>query len=172
MRGYVSEPNRGRRSWKRDRAAQAPTYANRRRIRGERGKRLQRARGEKLERAFAHLLETGGMRRTHLRGHENILKRMLVHGAGFNLGLLMRSRFGHGTPRSLQGRSASTLRAGALADAFSALFRPQSRVPGRPAAARARTSTARRSGRVRLTIRRHFADIVFRAPRGCFATGC
>lgn len=172
VRSYVSEPNRGRRSWKRDRAAQRPVYANRRRIRGERGRRLQRARGEKLERAFAHLLATGGMRRTHLRGHENIRKRMLAHGAGFNLGLLMRSRFGHGTPRSLQGRSASTLRTGPPANAFSALFGPGSRVPGHPAAAYARTSTTRRSGRVRLTIRRHCADIIFRAPRGRFATAC
>ena len=53
-----------------------------------------------LERAFAHLLTTGGMRRTHLRGHENIRKRMLVHAAGFNLGLLMRSRFGLARRRS------------------------------------------------------------------------
>ena len=43
------------------------------------------------------------MRRVHLRGHENIRKRMLIHAAGFNLGLLMRARFGYGTPRSLQG---------------------------------------------------------------------
>ncbi|WP_419942451.1 transposase [Candidatus Palauibacter sp.] len=105
------------RTW--DRAARKPTYANRRRILGARGKRLLRARGEKLERAFAHLLTTGGMRRTHLRGHENIRKRLLVHAAGFNLGLLMRSRFGYGTPRSLQGRSASTLRKREPSRAFS-----------------------------------------------------
>ena len=55
LRGYVSEPDRGRRNWKRDREAQKPTYDNRRRIRGARGKRLLRQRGEKLERAFAHL---------------------------------------------------------------------------------------------------------------------
>jgi hypothetical protein len=48
--------------------------------------------------------DTGGMRRTHLRGHENILKRLLVHGGGFNLGLRMRSLFGIGKPRRLQGR--------------------------------------------------------------------
>ena len=44
------------------------------------------------------------MRRTHLRGHENILKRVLVHSGAFNLGLLMRQIFGVGTPRGLQGR--------------------------------------------------------------------
>ncbi len=67
-RSYVSEPNRGRRKWKGKRDAQKAVYANRRRIRGDRGKRLLRRRGEKVERAFAHMLETGGMRRVHLRG--------------------------------------------------------------------------------------------------------
>jgi transposase len=63
-----------------------------------------RRRGEYVERSFAHLYDTGGMRRTHLRGHENILKRLLVHAGAFNLGLLMRKAFGRGTPRGLQGR--------------------------------------------------------------------
>jgi transposase len=103
LRPYVSEPDRGRRNWKDDIAAQMAVYANRRRIRGERGKRLQRMRGERLERPFAHLYETGGMRRVHLRGHTNILKRLLIHAAGFNLGLVMRTVIGVGTPRGLQG---------------------------------------------------------------------
>ena len=55
-----------------------------------------------MERSNAHLYETGGMRRTHLRGHENILKRLIVHAAGFNLGLLLRRVIGIGKPRSLQ----------------------------------------------------------------------
>ena len=66
-------------------------------------------RGELLERPFAHVYTTGGMRRTHLRRHDNILKRLLIHIAGFNLGLLMRQQFGVGTPRSLQGRLAAFL---------------------------------------------------------------
>ena len=103
LRSYVSEPDRGRRKWKDDFDAQQAVYANRRRIRGERGKRLHRMRGELLERPFAHLYETGGMRRTHLRGHTNILKRLLIHAAGFNLGLVMRTLLGIGTPRGLQG---------------------------------------------------------------------
>ena len=57
-----------------------------------------------MERPFAHLYRTGRMRRTHLRGHENILKRVLVHSGAFNLGLLMRQIVGVGTPRGLQGR--------------------------------------------------------------------
>src|SRR5713226_5378355 len=40
--------------------------------------------GEYIERSFAHLYDTGGMRRTHLRGHANILKRLLIHAGGFN----------------------------------------------------------------------------------------
>ncbi|MCY4354498.1 MAG: transposase [Truepera sp.] len=75
----------------------------RRRIRGRRGKRLLRQRGEKLERGFAHLLETGGLRRVHVRGQEEIRKRILIQAAAFNLGLLMRSLYGTGTPRGLQG---------------------------------------------------------------------
>jgi hypothetical protein len=59
---------------------------------------------ERLERPFAHLYETGGMRRVYLRGHSNILKRLLIHTGGFNLGLLMRQLIGVGTPRGLQGR--------------------------------------------------------------------
>ena len=107
LRSYVSEPNRGRRSWKRNRDAQKPTYANRRRIRGNRGKRLLRQRGEKVERGFAHLLLTGGLRRVHVRGQEEIRKRMLIQAAAFNLGLLMRKRYGIGTPRGLQGLAAA-----------------------------------------------------------------
>jgi transposase len=103
VRSYCSEPARGRRRWEGKKQEQAAVYANRRRIRGERGKRLLRQRGEKVERSFAHCYETGGLRRVHLRHHPNILKRLLVHVAGFNLGLAMRKMFGHGTPRGLQG---------------------------------------------------------------------
>ena len=88
LRSYISEPDRGRRCWKKQQAARDAVYANRHRIRGERGRRLLRCRGEVLERPFAHVCETGGMRRVHLRGHPNILKRLLVHVAGCNLGLL------------------------------------------------------------------------------------
>ena len=103
LRSYVSEPDRGRRNWDDNVDGQMAVYANRRRIRGARGKRLQRMRGERIERSFAHLYETGGMRRTHLRGHTNILKRLLIHSSAFNLGLLLRTVIGVGTPRGLQG---------------------------------------------------------------------
>jgi transposase len=109
LRTYVAEPDRGRRTWKKKADARDAVYANRRRIRGARGLALLRRRSERLERPNAHLYETGALRRTHLRGHANILKRLLVHISGFNLGLLMRALFGIGTPRSLQGRLAAAV---------------------------------------------------------------
>ena len=109
LRTYIAEPDRGRRNWKKKAAARDAVYANRRRIRGARGRALLRRRSERLERPNAHLYETGGMRRTHLRGHANILKRLLVHIGGFNLGLLMRTLIGVGTPRGLQGRLAALM---------------------------------------------------------------
>ena len=121
VRSYVSEPDRGRRHWKGQAAARDAVYANRRRIRGARGKRLLRQRGELLERPNAHLYETGRMRRVHLRAprpsaatpirHPNILKRLLVQVCGVNLGLLMRHLTGVGTPRSLQGRASALVEA-------------------------------------------------------------
>jgi transposase len=107
IRSYIAEPDRGRRNWSDEPDAQTPVYGNRRRIRGRRGRRLMRRRGETIERSFAHLYDTGGMRRTHLRGHTNILKRLLIHAGGFNLGLVMRHLIGIGTPRGLQGRVAA-----------------------------------------------------------------
>ena len=109
IRGYVSEPDRGRRNWQDQAEARQAVYANRRRIRGRRGKRLMRKRGEVIERSFAHCYETGGMRRTHLRGHGNILKRLLAHVVGFNLGLAMRKLFGIGKPRAAQDGLAAAL---------------------------------------------------------------
>jgi transposase len=117
VRSYIAEPDRGRRRWSGKQVERDAVYRNRRRIRGSHGKALLRSRGELLERPFAHALETGGMRRTHLRRHDNILKRLLVHFGALNLGLLMRTRFGVGTPRSLQGRTDL------LAGLLSALWR-------------------------------------------------
>lgn len=111
IRTYCSEPNRGRQRWKEQEREQQAVYANRRRIRGRRGKLLLRQRGEKLERWNEHLYDRGGMRRVHLRGRENILKRLVVHAGAANLGLLMRKTFGAGTPKGLQGRMANAISA-------------------------------------------------------------
>src|SRR2546425_6739559 len=104
VRSYIAEPERGRRNWTKTPEAQSPVYGNRRRVRGARGQCIMRRRGEYVERSFAHIYETGALRRTHLRGPQNILKRLLVHAGAFNLGLLMRKAFGRRTPRGLQGR--------------------------------------------------------------------
>jgi transposase len=100
VRSYIPEKKqKGQRHWKGKQAEQQAVYANRRRVRGGYGKSLLRRRGELVERSFAHCYETGGMRRCHLRGHENILKRQLVHVGAFNLSLILRKVLGAGTPR-------------------------------------------------------------------------
>lgn len=109
VRSYCSEPDRGRRNWKGKQEEKDAVYQNRRRIRGERGKWLLRQRGERVERSFAHMYETGGMRRTHLRRHDNIIKRLLIHAGAFNLGLVMRKLLGNRTPRGFQGRPNALL---------------------------------------------------------------
>lgn len=106
VRTYIPEKKQaGKRHWVGKEEERKVVYANRRRLQRPKGKRLLRKRGELIERSFAHCYGTGGMRRTHLRKHHNILKRLLVHVAGMNLGLLLRSVYGIGTPRGLQGRS-------------------------------------------------------------------
>jgi transposase len=102
-RTYIPEPDRGPRQWEGKAEEQQQVYANRRRTKGDRSKQLQRKRSELTERSMAHLYETGGMRRVHLKGRDNILKRLLVHAAGFNLALIMRKLIGVGKPRRLQG---------------------------------------------------------------------
>jgi transposase len=110
VRSYISEPkSQGRRHWEGKRDEQQAVYGNRRRVRGEYGKSLLRRRGELVERAFAHCYDTGGMRRTHLRGHKNILKRQLIHVGAFNLSLIMRRLMGAGTPREWRNRLALLL---------------------------------------------------------------
>jgi len=108
-RTYIPEPEReGRRRWHDKPASHRQAfYANRRRGRGARGKRLQRLRSEYVERSFAHVCETGGGRRCWLRGLAAVTKRYLLQVAARNLGLLMRELFGVGTARALQaGRAA------------------------------------------------------------------
>ena len=92
-------PSQGYSRWHSDDEARAAVYGNRNRLKSGVGKEAMRKRGEIVERSFAHVLERGGMRRTWLRGRENVHKRYLVHVAGYNLGILMRALFGAGTPR-------------------------------------------------------------------------
>jgi transposase len=117
FRTYIPEPKlKGRRRWmERPARHQLAVYANRRRVRGNRGRALQRLRSEMAERSFAHICETGGARRSWLRGFVQISKRYVVHAAARNLGLLMRVCFGVGTPRSLQAAAELLLDLGIYA---------------------------------------------------------
>lgn len=100
-RTYIPEPRRKKWKWKgKPESWRKATLGNRRRVKGERSKRLQRRRSEYVERSFAHVCETGGGRRTWLRGFEKVSKRYLVQVAAHNLGLLMRKLFGKGKPRA------------------------------------------------------------------------
>lgn len=105
IRTYAAEKDeRHQRKWTDKPAEQRRAFhANRRRVRGRRGKKLQKLRSEYCERSFAHMCETGAARRSWLRGLVDVGKRYLIHAAGHNLGVLMRALFGIGTPRSLQG---------------------------------------------------------------------
>jgi transposase len=135
IRTYIAEPKRGRRNWRGQALARKAVYANRRRMRSHRGKSLMRQRGELIERSFAHCYETGAMRRTHLRGHPNILKRLLIHVAGFNLALVMRKRFGLGKPRRLQGLLSVLLRLSfACREFLTSLWRPLCELAAEPMA--------------------------------------
>jgi hypothetical protein len=103
-RTYIPEPElKHNRRWTDKPAEQkAAVYANRRRAKGKRGKLMQRQRSEYVERTFAHVCETGGARRTWLRGVEKVQKRYLLAAAAHNIGVLMRKLFQMGTPRGLQ----------------------------------------------------------------------
>lgn len=110
VRTYIPERKQtGRRNWGGKEAQRQAVYANRRRVQGEYGKRLLKKRGELVERSFAHCYDTGGMRRTHLRKHDNILKRQLIHVGAFNLSLILRRMLGAGTPRELRNRTAGCI---------------------------------------------------------------
>ena len=101
----IAEPQRkGISRWHGDIEARDAVYANRNRLRSGRAKAAMRRRGEIVERSFAHTLDRGGMRRTWLRGRENVHKRYLIHVAGHNLGLLMRQLIGAGTPKEAAAR--------------------------------------------------------------------
>jgi transposase len=105
LRTYIAEPERGERNWEDKAAEKEAVYANRRRIRGARGKRLQAQRGEKIERNFAHQFDTGGMDRLYVRGMVNVHKKLLLQAAACNLALLLRSLYGAGKPRAAHDRA-------------------------------------------------------------------
>lgn len=105
LRTYIPEPKR-KSDWnwtERTSEHQRAVHGNRRRVKRAKGKQLQRRRSELCERSFAHVCETGGMRRTWLRGIIDVTKRYLIATAAHNLGRVLRTLFGIGKPRTLQG---------------------------------------------------------------------
>ena len=112
-RTYIPEPKGKEYNWQdKPESWRRAVKRNRRRVKGARSKRLQKRRSELVERSFAHVCETGGGRRTWLRGLAEVTKRYVVQVAGYNLGVLLRKLFGVGKPRALQG--AGGLLAGAV----------------------------------------------------------
>src|SRR5499427_4557540 len=109
VRTYIAEPDRGARDWNGKQAEKEAVYGNRRRIRGERGKRMQRQRGEKIERNFAHQFDTGGMDRLYVRGIGNVHQKLLIQAAACNLALLMRSMYGAGKPRATHDQAVEAI---------------------------------------------------------------
>ena len=160
IRAYISEPKRGRRNWEDQGYARKCVYANRRRIKGSRGGRLMRRRGELVERSFAHCYETGGMRRTHLRGRGNILKRLLIHTGAFNLGLLLRKTMGAGTPRQLAEALKTTQKS-----VFEAAYRSLSRL-------HASWMTLKLPCFQRCTRTTYILSLRYAGQKLTFATGC
>lgn len=100
VRTYIAEPDRGARKWEGRQQERSAVYANRRRVQGNRGKRLLAMRGQRLERNFAHQFDTGGLDRLWVRGLDNVQKKLLIQAAACNLALLMRTQFGKGKPKA------------------------------------------------------------------------
>jgi len=124
VKTYVSAPKKGGKT-----EPSAVVHANLRRVESDRGKALLRKRGELLERPFAHQYETGAMRRVHVRGRDNVAKRVLLQAAAFNLALILRSLMRAGTPRGLADLAQSVLSVlwrvlGALASCERQVSRP------------------------------------------------
>jgi len=106
----ICEPEKkGVSRWRGDDAARRAVTNNRTRLGSNIAKQGFKLRAEIVERSFAHVLDRGGMRRTHLRGRENIQKRYLLHVAGHNLSLAMRQIIGSGTPKEAASAGKAVL---------------------------------------------------------------
>ena len=114
VRTYIPEPERQHpaKLSNKPEADRKAVVNNRRRMNRSKGKKLQRRRSEVVERTFAHVCETGGSRRSHLRGLANVTKRYRIAAAAHNLGRILRRLTGVGKPRALQGAAGGLLAMG------------------------------------------------------------
>jgi hypothetical protein len=135
VRSYIPEPQRKHEAVWTDKPStwQRAVYGNRRRVRRDKGRKLQRLRSERCERSFAHVCDSGGMRRTWLHGLVNVSKRYLIAVAAHNLGRILRKLFGIGKPRVLQGEGGLAALAAFLMMWLLAALRRQRRHPLGPA---------------------------------------
>ena len=104
IRTVIADPIDTRRLDKLEPDQKKAVQAAQRSVKSKSGKDLLRRRGMHIERSFAHILDCGGMRRTTLRGWENLNKRFKLAAAVYNLSQLMRKLFGIGTPKQLAAR--------------------------------------------------------------------
>jgi hypothetical protein len=128
FRTYIPEPHRTTDWTWTDKTAehQAAVHNNRQRVRRRKGKRLQRRRSELCERTFAHVCDTGGMRRTWLKGLVDVTKRYVIAAAAHNLGRMLRTLFGVGKPRGLQSFGGGSADGSTLQSALSSWFATRS----------------------------------------------
>jgi transposase len=139
---YIPEKKQaGKRNWDGKESEQQAVEENQSRVTSDYGKELLRKRGELVERSFAHCYETGGMRRCTLRGHENILKRLLIHVGAFNISLILRTMLGAGKPRELKNRAARLVLR--LFEWLTGRYRPDGAVESSTASIFALTGTCR-----------------------------
>jgi hypothetical protein len=108
LRTFIAEPKHphGRRWNDKPRALRQAVEANRRRTRRAKGRRLQRLRSERVERSFAHICDTGGARRSWIRGLVEVTKRYLIAVAAHNLGRILHKLFGVGKPKAIGARAS------------------------------------------------------------------
>lgn len=100
LKTVISDPRRAQRRFDKLSSAERHTLARAQRSAGSKyGRALLRKRGQHIERSFAHVLDAGGMRRSTLRGLENLNKRHQIAAACYNLSQLLRRLYGIGTPK-------------------------------------------------------------------------
>lgn len=108
VRTYIPERRQKQRRWTDKPVEHEQAFrANRRRVRGHKGRQLNRWRSERCERTFAHVCETGGGRRTWVRGQTNVSKLHTLKCAAYNLGLLLRKVWGYCKPRNAQAAGSA-----------------------------------------------------------------
>jgi transposase len=165
IKTVISDPLNNRRIDKLDEHQAAVVHRAQQAVRSKSGKKLLRRRGMHIERSFAHLLNSGGARRTTLRGRVNLNKRYQISAATYNLSQLMRALFGIGTPKQA---------AAAKAELITGLIVITRNWILQTARAILLSAHFRRSGMAQITKFANFwiAENSLRFPKSIISTGC